>query len=182
MVQALWRGEIVTHSGEFAVHRAQLAWTPATRIPLALAGRGPRVERLAAERADWVLVAGRAVQAVPALFGRLRERRRPAIAWNPVAAWTDAMTEDLREHLGYMAVDMPAAERLTLGVEGGASARISDELLERYAILGTRRGVAARLSQLRETLQPELLVFDAGDYSVAFLEDLAALAVDAGAQ
>ena len=180
VVQALWRGEIVTHSGEFEVDHAQLAWTPTVPIPLALAGRGPRVEKLAAERADWVLVAGRAVHGVPALFSRLRARRRPAIAWNPVAAWTDAMREDLREHLGYMAMDMPAAERSALGLD--ATGHISDVVLERYAIVGDRPQVVARLNNLRGQLHPELLGFDAGDYSVDFLEDLAALANEAGAR
>lgn len=176
VVQALWRGETVTHAGEFAVDDARLTWTPAARIPLALAGRGPRVERLIAERADWALIAGRAVEAVPDLFGRLRlGTHPPAIAWNPVAAWTDAMREDLREHLGYMAADMPADQR-------PASGQISDEMLEQYAIVGNRPQVIARLSGLRSELKPELLVFDAGDYSAAFLEDLAALAGEVGAQ
>jgi len=175
VVQALWRGETVTHAGQFQVDHAQLSWRPATRIPLALAGRGPRVEQLAAERADWYLIAGRAVQSLPGLFARLREPRSPFIAWNPVAAWTDAMREDLREHLAYMAVDMPADQRPDPG-------RISDEMLDRYAIVGDRRHVVARLRSLLSELEPELLVFDAGDYSTAFLEELAALARDVGAQ
>ena len=41
-----------------------LPWSPGA-LPIAIAGRGPRVERFAAERADWVLLAGRAVDSVP---------------------------------------------------------------------------------------------------------------------
>ena len=167
IVQGLWRGQTVTNSGEFRVNSASLTWPVRERIPLALAGRGPRVERLAAERADWFLVAGRAVEAIPGLFARLREgSNRPAIAWNPVAAWTQAMRDDLRAHLAYMAADMPAAERPQV---------IADAELERYAIVGDRAEVVHRLGQLREQLKPELLVFDAGDYSFAFLESLASI-------
>jgi alkanesulfonate monooxygenase SsuD/methylene tetrahydromethanopterin reductase-like flavin-dependent oxidoreductase (luciferase family) len=174
VVQALWRGESVSHVGEFRVNAAQLTWPLRERIPLAVAGRGPRVERLAADRADWFLVAGRLVDALPGLFQRLRDaRHRPSIAWNPVAAWTDAMREDLRGHLAYMAADMPDADRPQV---------ITDSVLERYAIVGDRTTVAARLAELRASLQPELLVFDAGDYSPKFLESLASLALDAGAR
>jgi 5,10-methylenetetrahydromethanopterin reductase len=226
VVQALWRGETVTRSGEVEVRDARLPWVApaaaldpagamaaephdcapagaALGLPLAIAGRGPRVERLAAERADWILLAGRAIRAVPPLVARLREigraarGRPPAIAWNPVAVWTEPMREDLRAHLAYMAVDMPAADRDALGLDSAtieqlritvntrgpevAAALIPESVLDHYAIVGDRAQVVARLARLRQELQPELLVFDAGDYSIAFLEQLAALALDAGA-
>jgi hypothetical protein len=40
--------------------------------------------------------------------------------------------------------------------------------------------VVARLAELVQQVQPELLLFDADDYSVAFLESAAAVAMDAG--
>src|SRR6185503_20379737 len=43
VVDALLGGEIVEHVGEFEVHGG-LSWTPG-RLPIAVAGRGPRVER-----------------------------------------------------------------------------------------------------------------------------------------
>ena len=55
-----------------------------------------------------------------------------------------------------------------------------DALIERYAVTGDRARVVARLAALRQQVQPELLVFDADDYSVAFLERAAAVAMDAG--
>jgi 5,10-methylenetetrahydromethanopterin reductase len=202
VVEALWRGETVDHEGEFAVRGACLGWAPG-RLPLALAGRGPRVERLAAERGDWVLLAGRDASKVPGLVARLRDiglsarGRAPTIAWNPVAAWTDPMRDDLRAHLAYMAVDMPEPERLQLGLDdertealrrvvnsqgpAAASALISEAVLERYAIVGSRQHVVTRLAAICAEVRPELLVFDAGDYSITFLESVALLAVDAGA-
>jgi 5,10-methylenetetrahydromethanopterin reductase len=196
IVQALWRGETVDHAGELIVRGARLDWSPG-RLPLAIAGRGPRVERLAAERADWILLAGRAVHTVPELISRLRRPGHAAIAWNPVAAWTEPLREELRMHLAYMAVDMPARDREALGLDAAATdtvraivttqgpeaaaAVITDAVLDRYAIVGARAEVVRRLSDLRQQVRPELLVFDAHDYSASYVQEVAALAVDSGA-
>jgi hypothetical protein len=161
------------------------------------------VERLAAERADWVLLAGRAVQTVPELVSRLRGLGRaargsaPAVAWNPVAAWTETMRDELRAHLAYMAVDMPASERSLLGLDDAridelrrvvnsqgpnAAARlIPAEVLNRYAIVGSRQEVVSGLEGLLGEVAPELVVFDLAEYTVAAVESVAALAMDAGA-
>ena len=106
VVDGLLRGEAVDHQGEFAVRGGALPWSPGT-LPLAIAGRGPRVERFAARRADWILLAGRAIQKVPALVealrrvGREARGRPPAIAWNPNVAWTEAMSAEMRAHLAF---------------------------------------------------------------------------------
>jgi 5,10-methylenetetrahydromethanopterin reductase len=197
VVQALWRGETVDHAGEFSVNAARLDWAPG-QLPLALAGRGPRVERFAAERADWVLLAGRAVESVPDLVATVRRQGHAAIAWNPVAAWSDSLRDELRMHLAYMAVDMPEHDRAALGLDAAATDAlraiiatrgpeaaadvITDSVLERYAIVGTRAEVVTRLAEMRERVRPELLVFDAHDYSTAHVQDVASLAMDAGAR
>jgi hypothetical protein len=114
-----------------------------------------------------------------------------------VAAWTEALRDEVRMHLAYMAVDMPPGDRAALGLDAEATARlravvnargpeagaaaITDEVLDRYAIVGSRAEVVARLSEVRARVRPELLVFDAHDYSSAYLEEVAALAMDAGA-
>jgi 5,10-methylenetetrahydromethanopterin reductase len=202
VVQALWRGQVVDHAGEFLLRGAALPWS-AGPLPVAIAGRGPRVERLAAERADHVLLAGRAIDKVGPLVAQMRAAGRlargwaAAIAWNPTAGWTEPMVAQIRAHFAYMAVDMPAAERLALGLDDDrilqlkklvnsqrvevAARLIPDAVLERYAVTGTRTQVVARLADLLEQVQPELLLFDADDYSVAFLEQAAAIALDAGA-
>jgi 5,10-methylenetetrahydromethanopterin reductase len=202
VVQSLWRGEVVDHAGEFAVRAASVPWFQGS-VPVAIAGRGPRVERLAGERADWILLAGRAIDRIGPLVERLRglgmgsRGRAAAIAWNPTAAWTEPMVAQIRAHLAYMAVDMPAPERVALGLDDDRTARlkelvnsagpeaaarlIPDAVLARYAVTGTRAQVVARLAELRQQVQPELLLFDADDYSVAFLEHAAAIALEAGA-
>ena len=112
VVDRLLRGQVVDHAGEFSTHGAALPWSPGP-LPIAIASRGPRGETFAAERADWILLAGRAIETVPALVDRLRATgmaargRAPAIAWNANAAWTPPMIDELRGHFAYMAVDMP---------------------------------------------------------------------------
>jgi 5,10-methylenetetrahydromethanopterin reductase len=203
-VDALLRGESVDHDGQFRLQRASLPWAPG-KLPIAIAGRGPRVERLAAERADWVLLAGRAIDRVGDLVDSLRTTAiqcgradAPAIAWNPTPAWTQRMRDDIKAHLTYMAVDMPVEERQVLGIDDGLRAKLSatintrgpeaaaplvpDSLLGRYAVAGERARVIEQLYELRERVRPELFVFDANDYSADFLEDLADVAVSAGAR
>jgi len=202
-VDGLLAGKVVDRPGDvLAVRGASLPWS-AGPLPIAVAGRGPKVEQLAAERADWVLLAGKSLDKLDGLVARLRagglaaRGRAPAIAWNPVAGWTDALAEDVRAHLAYITVDLPAADRRALGVDDDAVVRlravvtsdgpeaagplVPQAVVDAYAIVGDRAAVAARLAELRARIEPELLVFDAGDYSPAFLDELAALATDAGA-
>jgi 5,10-methylenetetrahydromethanopterin reductase len=201
VVQALWRREVVNHTGEFSTCRASLPWS-AGQLPIAVAGRGPRVERFAAQRADWMLLAGRAIENVAPLVRSMRTEPRPAraaplaIALNPSAAWTAPMLAEIRAHLAYMAVDMPPAERSALGLNDDRTAQlrevvnsqgpaaagplVPDAVLERYAVTGDRPSVVARLSELVQQVRPELLVFEAHDYSIAYVESAAAIALDAG--
>jgi hypothetical protein len=62
-----------------------------------------------------------------------------------------------------------------------AAELVPDEVLERYAIVGDQASVTARLAELCQDVGPELLVFDAADYSIEYLESVAALARHAGA-
>jgi 5,10-methylenetetrahydromethanopterin reductase len=202
VVQALWRGEVVDHAGEFDVRGASVPWSTGP-LPIAIAGRGPRVERFAAERSDWILLAGRPVAAVGPLVhhmratGRRTRGRAAAIAWNPTAAWTEPMVTQMRGHFAYMAIDMPRAEQAAIGLDEdrtellkdlvntrgpeAAAWLIPDAVLERYAVVGTRTQVVRRLAELLEQVQPEIMLFDADDYSIGFLEEAASLAQDAGA-
>lgn len=200
VINDLLAGKTVDHDGEFSAHRAALPWTP-RRLPLAIAGRGPRVERLAAERADWVLLAGKGVAEVPALAARVRAQgaavgRQPWIVWNPAAGWTPEHVDRIRPHFAYMTVDLPPAELEELGIDDetvsrlretvhgqgteAAAALVPDTVLQRYAVVGDRERVVARLSEGREQARPELLAFTVADYSTEFIEDAAAIARDAG--
>ncbi len=201
VVDALLAGKTVDHDGTFTARDAALPWSPGP-LPLAIAGRGPKVEQLAGERADWVLLAGKSLTRVAGLVARLRAAgvaargRPPAIAWNPAAAWTETLAEEIRAHLAYITVDLPPPERRALGVDDDLAARlrrvvttdgpeaaaplIPTAVLDEYAIIGDRAAVVSRLARLRQEVRPELIAFDASDYSVAFLDECAAVASDAG--
>src|SRR5580693_10312135 len=73
VIDALLAGKTVTHSGEFNASEARLDWAPG-RLPLAIAGRGPRVERLSAERGDWVIISGKPAEEVGSYARAIREQ------------------------------------------------------------------------------------------------------------
>jgi 5,10-methylenetetrahydromethanopterin reductase len=200
VIDALLAGKTVDHSGEFSAAQARLDWAPG-RLPVAIAGRGPRVERLSAERADWVIVSGKPASEMPAFARTLRERaaqagRRVRLAWNPLVGWEDGHIDGIRPHLSYMTVDMPPAWRERLGVSdrlvaelrdaltaGGpdaAAALVPDQVVDAFAVIGDRAEVARRLAEAVATVRPELLVFSAHQYTTGHIGDIAALAADVG--
>jgi 5,10-methylenetetrahydromethanopterin reductase len=200
VIDDLLAGQTVDHTGEFTASRARLSWAPG-RLPVAIAGRGPRVERLSAERADWVIVAGKPVADMPAFARTLRARaarlgRRVRIAWNPMVGWAPRHIDNIRPHLSYMTVDMPPAwqERLGIGdsllaelrtelVSAGAEAAarlVPDSVLATFALTGDREDVARRLAAAIKSVAPDLLVFEVQDYDTGHIGDIAALAAEAG--
>jgi 5,10-methylenetetrahydromethanopterin reductase len=200
VIDDLLAGQTVDHTGEFTTSGARLSWTPG-RLPVAIAGRGPRVERLSAERADWVIVAGKPVADMPAFARTLRERaaragRRVRIAWNPMVGWEPRHIGNIRPHLSYMTVDMPPAWRERLGISdslvarlraelasggpGAAAGLVPDSVLATFALAGDREDVARRLTAVIESVAPELLVFDVQEYDTGHIGDIAALAAEAG--
>jgi alkanesulfonate monooxygenase SsuD/methylene tetrahydromethanopterin reductase-like flavin-dependent oxidoreductase (luciferase family) len=201
VVDALLAGEEVTHHGEFVTRQAKLPWAPG-RIPIAIAGRGPKVQQLAADRADWVILAGKKVAGVPALVQGVRERAvaadrtPPSVLWNPGAAWTQAAIDATRPRFSYMTIDMAAADRAAFGItdatiaelrrlllaEGpdAAAHLVPDAVLDQFAIVGDREHVIAGLRDARESVHPEVLAFETHEYTLDYVADLADLAASAG--
>ena len=200
VIDALLAGQTVNHTGEFTASQARLDWAPG-RLPLAIAGRGPRVERLSAERGDWVVVSGKPVDDVGALAGTIRDRaaqagRRVRIAWNPMVGWEPGHLDALRPHFSYMTVDMPEAWRKRLGIsddvidelraalrsDGPATAArlVPEAVIDAFAIVGDRADVARRLAAAIEATVPDLLVFGVHDYTAEHISDIAAVAAEVG--
>ncbi|HVT68024.1 MAG TPA: LLM class flavin-dependent oxidoreductase [Trebonia sp.] len=200
VIDALLAGETVNHEGEFSARNARLRWAHG-RLPVAVAGRGPRVERLKAERADWAVVSGKPVDEIGEFARSLRARaagagRQLKIAWNPMVGWTRGHADAIRGHLSYMSVDMPAGWRARLGVSddvvaglraalaaGGPEAAaplVPDAVLGAFAITGDRDDVARRLADTVTRAAPDLLVFGPHDYTTGHIEELAALAAKVG--
>lgn len=197
VVDALLDGQTVTHQGEFNAVGARLSWAPG-RLPLAIAGRGPRVEALGATRADWVVLSGKPVADLPDLVAQLRSRPDggPRLAWNPAIAWTEDQLLAVRARFAFMTVDMPAAWRERLGVgdevvdllrrtvaQGGpesAAHLVPQAVVDEFAITGTRDHVVRRLADIAAQIQPEVVTFGVNEYTTAHIDEIAAIATEAG--
>jgi 5,10-methylenetetrahydromethanopterin reductase len=192
VIDALLAGQTVTHTGEFTTSQARLDWAP---------GRGPRVERLAAKRADWLLVSGKPVAEVGVLARELRTHAAEAgrelrFAWSPMVAWEPAHVDRIRPHFSYMTVDMPERWRQQLGIgddlvaqlraalqAGGPEAAaplVPDVVIDTFAIAGDRPGVVRRLAAAIDAAAPDVLVFGVHEYTTGHISDVAALAAEAG--
>lgn len=95
-----------------------------------------------------------------------------------------------------MTVDMPPGWRERLGIGGNllaelraelvsggpvAAARlVPDTVLATFAVTGDREDVARRLAAAVESVAPDLLVFDVQEYDTGHIDDIAALAAEAG--
>jgi 5,10-methylenetetrahydromethanopterin reductase len=187
VVEQLLAGKEVTFEGEFAVREARLAWSPGP-LPIATAGRGPRVERLGATRADWILLSGKALEAVAPTCARIREAgaaagNAPRVAWSSYIGWDPDMLDEIRPHFTYIATDMPADLRRAAGIDDATAATIQaillkegmeaaarlipDDVVGRYAVVGDRDRAVAELARIREASRPDMFLLPVNDYARA---------------
>jgi 5,10-methylenetetrahydromethanopterin reductase len=152
--RALLRGD--------AVGAARLAWAPRD-VPIALAGRGPRVQALAAAEADWVILSAEAPATLPAAADRLRANGAK-VAWSAYLAYAPDERRRVLGHFSYMALDAPPAIRDRAGLTDDridairtemlagrldtAASLLPDALVDEYAVTGTSRECAERIAGL----------------------------------
>jgi 5,10-methylenetetrahydromethanopterin reductase len=200
VVDRLLGGELVDHEGEFTVSHTEIPWSPGP-LPIAVAGRGPRVRGLAADRADWVILAGHPIESAARLTHELRARaagsgRDPLIVWNPSLAWRPQDIDTLRGLYAFITVDLPAHERQELGLTDefvdslqtevhwrgheAAARLVPDAVLTRYSLSGPRDHVIGRLADEVERVRPGIVTFQTFEYTRAFVAEIAALATEAG--
>lgn len=146
------------------VGAAQLDWFEGS-VPLALAGRGPRTQALAAERADWVVLTAKPLADLPEEAIRIRAGGNAKIAWSAYLAYSEADRRQVLAHFSYMAVDAPPDIREAAGldderVEKVRSAMLAGDyetavellplaLVDAYAIAGTPDQCAEKIRSLR---------------------------------
>jgi 5,10-methylenetetrahydromethanopterin reductase len=204
VVEELLAGKEVAFEGDFAVRDAKLPWSPG-RLPIATAGRGPKVERLGATRADWILLSGKAIDQVAPSCDRIREAgaavgNDPRIAWSSYIGWDEAMLEEVRPHFTYIATDMPVELRRAAGIDDrtagqiqsimlkegmdAASRLVPDHVVRRYAVVAGRDATVARLARVRELARPDMFLLPVNDYSRAaeFVSSAPQILFDAGFQ
>ena len=147
------------------VGEASLPWfQPMEPVPMAVAGRGPRVQRLAAEHSDWVILSAAPPADLGAVAEQIRSRGSAQIAWSAYLAYNDTERRRVLPHFSYMAVDAPAKVRAADGLDDDAieevrrlmlagrmddAARLlPDALVDRYGLAGTPAAISARIAEL----------------------------------
>ena len=100
------------------VGEASLPWfRPGEPVPIAVAGRGPRVQRLAAEHSDCVILSAAPPAELPAFATRIRAVGSAEIAWSAYMAYNATERQRVLPHFSYMAVDAPAEVRTADGLD-----------------------------------------------------------------
>lgn len=202
VVEQLLAGKEVTFDGEFGVRGARLSWSPGP-LPIATAGRGPKVESLGATRADWILLSGKPADLVPRVCAGIREAGAaagnvPRIAWSAYIGWDEAMLDEVRPHFTYIATDMPADLRRAAGIDDRTAERIRaimlkdgmdaaarlvpNHVVRRYAVVAPRERAVAELARIREDARPDMFLLPVNDYARAgeFVRSAARILIEAG--
>lgn len=147
------------------VGEASLPWfRPDQPMPIAVAGRGPRVQRLAAEHSDCVILSAAPPAELSAAAERIRASGSARIAWSAYLAYNDVERCRVLPHFSYMAVDAPAEVRAADGLDEAttdevrrlmlagrmdeAADLLPDALVDRYGLAGTPEGISARIAEL----------------------------------
>lgn len=110
------------------VDGAALGWFDG-QVPVAVAGRGPRVQRLAAERADWIILSAKPLGDLTATAAQVRSRGSARIAWSAYLAYNAVERRRVLRHFSYMAVDAPADIRAAFGLDDATADRVRDLML-----------------------------------------------------
>ena len=161
--RALLRGD--------AVGPARLPWATEP-VPIALAGRGPRVQALAAREADWVILSAEAPASLPDAAARLRANGAK-VAWSAYLAYGAEQRARVLGHFSYMALDAPLAIRERAGLTdervaairvemlagrlSSAAALLPDALVDEYAVAGTPDECSRRIASLASSFDVFML-------------------------
>ncbi len=146
------------------VNGATLGWFEG-RVPVAVAGRGPRVQHLAATRADWVILSAKPLADLPAVTAEIRSRGSARIAWSAYLAYDALERKRVLRHFSYMAVDAPPDIRVAFGLDDTtatevralmlqgrldeAAALLPEAMVDLYGVAGTPEEIASALSAHR---------------------------------
>lgn len=173
---------------------ASLDWFSG-HVPMAVAGRGPRVQRFAAAEADWVILSAKALADLPDAAGTIRDGGA-RVAWSAYLAYDDTERRRALRHFAYMALDAPADIRRKVGLDELRSARVRramlagrldeaaehlpESLLDLYAVTGTPAECAATIAGLRNEFDLFVLPMNDEETCEAHIESSAAILSHAG--
>ncbi len=151
---------------------AMLPWFEGD-VPIAVAGRGPRVGEFAAAHSDWVILSAKALADLPESAAEIRIRGSARVAWSAYLAYDELERRRALRHFAYMAIDAPAEIREQVGLDELRTARIRkamlsgrlevaaehlpEELLDMYAVTGSPTECALTIAELRRCFDLFLL-------------------------
>lgn len=163
-----------------AVGPARLSWATGA-VPLAMAGRGPRTQKLAAVKADWVILSAKALSELPATAARIRSTGRAKIAWSAYLAYSEQERRRVLRHFVYMAVDAPPEIRAAAGLDSekvnvlkehmlagrteDAVVLLPESLIDLFAVAGSKSECAKKIGALRSYF--DLFMLPLNDESAA---------------
>lgn len=143
---------------------ARIAWTEGA-IPLAMAGRGPKAQALAAAQANWVILSAKALAELPETAVRIRASGQAKIAWSAYLAYDEQQRHLVLGHFAYMAIDAPPEIRQAAGLDdqtlelvrtemlagrmATAAAFLPDALIDLYAVAGSPEQCASKIADRR---------------------------------
>ena len=173
---------------------AHLPWFRGT-VPMAVAGRGPRVQRFAAAEADWVILSAKALADLPEAASAIRQGDA-RVAWSAYLAYDDTERRRALRHFAYMALDAPDDIRRQVGLDELRAARVRramlagdldeaaehlpESLLDLYAVSGTPSESAVRIAGLRDSFDLFVLPMNDEETCQAHIEASAAILARAG--
>ena len=134
--RALWSGQVVDHDGVAGGFRRARLDYGRPDIPIWLAGRGPRVMRLAGELADGFIISfvhkELIGEHVAVIHGAADEhgRPRPKLCYRTILATTDQTREVARAAVTFRLVDSPDQVKARIGLDARAEASIRQALAE----------------------------------------------------
>lgn len=175
---------------------AALPWFSG-EVPMAIAGRGPRVQALAASVGDWVILSGKALSQLPAAAGRIRERGNAGIIWSSYLAYNDLERARALTHFSYMALDAPPDIRAAAGLDDNtasemkaamlegrfqdAAALLPPALVDLYAVSGTPEECSAIIAANRQHFDLFMLPLNDEVTAVAHIQAAADILAQVGA-
>ena len=168
--RALWSGEIVDHEGVAGGFRRARLDFGRPDIPIWVAGRGPRIMRLAGELADGFIMSfvhkeliGEHVAAIRSTADE-HGRPHPRLCYMTILATTEAARQAARASLTFRLVDSPDTVKARIGLDpateaavrrgladGGPAAAahlVRDEWVDAFVISGTVQECRSELSAL----------------------------------
>ena len=164
-------------------------------VPMAVAGRGPRVQRFGASEADWVILSAKALADLPEAATAIGAGGA-RVAWSAYLAYDDTERRRALRHFAYMALDAPAEIRRQVGLDELRAARVRramlaghldeaaehlpESLLDLYAVTGTPTECAARIAGLRGSFDLFVLPMNDEETCEAHIEASAAVLAHAG--